>query len=45
VRRAAIVAILPDGINRRLADRHNALTTSLPKESDTTVLKIRSVKI
>jgi hypothetical protein len=42
---ATVVAILPDGIHRRLADRHNSLTTPLPKESDASVFKIRSVKI
>jgi hypothetical protein len=40
-----IFAVLPDGINRRLANGHDSLTAPLPIESNASIFQIRSIKI
>ena len=43
--RATIVAVRSNRINCWLADRHHALTPTLPKETHAPLLKIHSIKI
>ena len=45
VNRATIVAVRSNRINCWLADRHHALTPTLPKETHAPLIKIHSIKI